>query len=195
MNKLIPSILLSTALISVANADPSHQHGEGHKAHHNNSTASSDEHKHGHEHSKGHGKGHANGHANGHGQSLAGQPGSEQQVDRVIEVEATDAMRFIHDSLEVKSGETIKFVISNTGVIDHEFSIGTKAEHKAHSKMMMANPDMHHGPGGSSITIAPNTTETLIWTFKQVDEVEVACNIPGHYQAGMHSKVRFDVAN
>lgn len=135
-----------------------------------------------------HGMGH---HGMGHGESLAGRPGKADEVDRTIKVEANDSMRFIHDPINVKTGETIKFVITNTGAIPHEFSIGTKDEHSAHGKMMMANPGMHHGPGGSAITIAPGETETLIWFFEEAWEVEAACNIPGHYQSGMHSPVSF----
>lgn len=130
-------------------------------------------------------------HGMGHGSSLAGKPGKEADVDRIIKVEANDSMRFMHDPLKIKNGETIKFVITNTGAVKHEFSIGTKDEHMVHGKMMMANPDMHHGPGGSSITIEPGKTETLIWSFEEAWEVQAACNIPGHYQAGMHSPVQF----
>lgn len=126
-----------------------------------------------------------------HGPTLAGRPGTEAEVNRVIKVEANDSMRFVHEPIKVASGETIKFEITNTGKIKHEFSIGTKDEHKAHSKMMMANPDMFHGPGGASITLEPGKTETLIWHFEEAWEVQAACNMPGHYQAGMHSDVSF----
>ena len=81
--------------------------------------------------------------------------------------------------------------MTNKGAIAHEFSIGTKGEHVSHGKMMMDNPNMHHGPGGASITVKPGTTETLIWSFEKAGDVEAACNIPGHYQAGMHSPVVF----
>ena len=132
---------------------------------------------------------HGDGHKMGHGDSLAGQPGKESDVNRSIEVEASDNMRFSHTPFNIKDGETIKFIVTNRGAIPHEFSIGTKDEHVAHGEMMMANPNMHHGPGGSSITIKPGETETLIWSFEKAKEVEAACNIPGHYAAGMHSSI------
>ena len=131
------------------------------------------------------------GHAMEHGGSLAGKPGKQSDVTRTIEVAADDNMRFTHKPFNIKDGETIKFIVSNKGAIPHEFSIGTKDEHMDHGKMMMANPNMHHGPGGASITVKPGTTETLIWSFEKAWEVEAACNIPGHYQAGMHSPVMF----
>ena len=57
--------------------------------------------------------------------------------------------------------------------------------------MMAHHPEMTHGPGGASITIEPGKTETLIWTFRKGESVELACNIPGHYAAGMKSPVTF----
>jgi|GEM_PF-196527 len=140
-------------------------------------------------HGMDHGDGHGEGRGMGHGDSLAGKPGIESNVSRSIEVEAGDNMRFTHEPFNIKEGETIKFIVTNKGAIAHEFSIGTKNEHVSHGKMMMENPNMHHGPGGASITVKPGSTETLIWTFDKAWEIEVACNIPGHYEAGMHSPI------
>ena len=171
--------LFSISLISKAGpGDSGHQHG-----HH-------DQIQTGHHGHAGH---HADGHhgSQGHGKSLAGRPGNASKVNRVIKVEANDQMEFVHPPLKIKPGETIEFEITNKGKIPHEFSIGTKSEHIAHSKMMMANPNMHHGPGGASITIAPGETQTLIWSFEEASHVEVACNIPGHYEAGMHRSAEF----
>jgi len=156
----------------------------------NHATMKSDHHK-GMDKTGGHGMGHSDAHGMKHGNSLAGKPGKENEVSRTIKVEASDKMRFSHEPFNIKDGETIKFIVSNKGAIPHEFSIGTKDEHESHGKMMMANPNMHHGPGGASITIKPGTTESLIWSFEKAWKVEAACNIPGHYQAGMRSPVMF----
>lgn len=124
--------------------------------------------------------------------SLAGMPGEEANVSRIIIVTADDSMQFTHEPFNIKDGETIKFVVTNKGAIAHEFAIGTKDEHTEHGQMMMANPNMHHGPGGNAITIKPGETLALIWAFENAWQVEVACNIPGHYQAGMHSPVNIE---
>tara|TARA_R110001592_G_scaffold200585_1_gene449447 strand:+ start:250 stop:822 length:573 start_codon:yes stop_codon:yes gene_type:complete len=131
-------------------------------------------------------KGHSDG---GHDASMAGKPGSADKVTKVIKVEATDQMRFIYEPFEAKAGETVKFVVTNTGKIMHEFAVGTKAEHKAHGKMMMANPDMQHGTSTGVIKIEPGKTESLIWEFGKPMTAQLACNVPGHYQAGMHSEI------
>lgn len=188
------ALALGMTLAVAAYAAPGHKDNGGNHGHHGGHHKQQSEDHHGSHGAGHHGSmeghhGHGSGH--GHGSSKAGKPGQENEVDRTVKVEANDNMRFIHDPLLVSDGETIKFVITNTGAIAHEFSIGTKDEHKAHGKMMMANPDMHHGPGGASITVAPGETETLIWSFAKAGKVEAACNMPGHYQAGMHSPVRF----
>lgn len=126
----------------------------------------------------------------GHGASMVGQPGIEEKVTKVINVEANDQMRFIHKKFEAKAGETIKFVVKNTGKIMHEFAVGTKEEHMAHGKMMMNNPNMHHGASTGVISIEPGKTETLIWEFSKSMSAQLACNVPGHYQAGMHSEIK-----
>ncbi len=122
-------------------------------------------------------------------ESLAGKPGDEKAVSRIIKVTADDTMRFTHEPFNIKDGETIKFVVTNNGAIPHEFAIGTKDEHTEHGQMMMSNPTMHHGPGGNAITVNPGETLELIWSFENAWQIEAACNIPGHYQAGMHSPV------
>ena len=132
-------------------------------------------------------KGHAHSMA-----SLAGLPGKEENVSRVIEVRADDSMRFTHEPFNIQDGETIRFVVTNKGEVPHEFAIGTKDEHVDHGKMMMNNPTMHHGPGGNAITVKPGETQVLIWKFENAWQIEVACNIPGHYQAGMHSSVKIE---
>lgn len=46
-------------------------------------------------------------------------------------------------SVTVKAGETIRFMITDNGILLHEFSINTAAEHAAHRPMMAMM--MRHG--------------------------------------------------
>ena len=199
MRKIIVPTLLGVTLLATGCASHGHDDAQGTGYHGDDKHSSMMKDHHGDDqhgsmmkgHQAANSDGHGAGHGMGHGESLAGNPGNENEVGRVINVEANDSMRFIHEPFDIKDGETIKFVVTNKGAVPHEFSIGTKGEHMGHGQMMMANPDMQHGPGGASITIAPGKTETLIWYFEEAWQVEAACNIPGHYQAGMHSPVKF----
>jgi|GEM_PF-643829 len=64
---------------------------------------------------------------------------------------------------------------------------------EAQGEMMGDHHDAMSGHGGvqsASVTIAPGETKTLVWTApKQVERVEYACFIPGHYEAGMKGTI------
>lgn len=124
----------------------------------------------------------------GHAVSAAGNRGKAQNVSRIINVKMLDSMRFEPSSFEVKSGETVKFVVSNAGQLPHEFGIGTVEEQKAHAEMMLADPEMKHEDGGV-ITVQPGKVGTLIWRFGKVGQYEVGCQVPGHYPAGMKATI------
>ncbi len=203
MKYLTVSFISLAMMSSVSFAGGDHDHHHSEKEAKQSQEMKHDKHK-GMHHDKiqgmdhsGHDMGNADGHHDGHHAegmghvaSKVGKPGSAAKVTKVIKVEATDQMRFIHEPFEAKAGETIKFEVTNTGKIMHEFAVGTKAEHKAHSKMMLANPNMHHGASSGVINIEPGKTETLIWEFTKPMPAQLACNIPGHYQAGMHSDIK-----
>ncbi|WP_312910502.1 cupredoxin domain-containing protein [Stutzerimonas nitrititolerans] len=148
--------------------------------------------------------------APGHSHALDfGQPGDAQAVDRTIEVRMSDNV-FALETIEVKAGETVRFVLHNDGALLHEFNLGYSATHAAHEQEMIAmfrsgmlTPtgahDMSHMEGEmdggmahddpNSVLIEPGAREELIWTFSKTKNLEFACNIPGHYQAGMVGKV------
>ena len=145
-----------------------------------------------------------------------GQPAAPASATRTVEVEMND-MTFTPGSLEVKAGETVRFVLVNKGQLLHEFNLGNAAMHAAHQKEMlemqqsgmltptgmghggmdhaamghgsMAMPGMKHDDS-NSVLVEPGKTAELTWTFTRADNLEFACNVPGHYQAGMVGKVK-----
>ncbi|MBL4679836.1 MAG: nuclear transport factor 2 family protein [Pseudomonadales bacterium] len=128
-------------------------------------------------------------HEHGHGAeaepSSVGVPADAAMANRTIYVNAKDTMRFeFTESLNIQPGEIITFVITNQGMISHEFSIGDSAEQKEHSIMMQKMPNMVH-EDGNTVTIAPGQTKEITWEFSENAEVVFACNIPGHFEAGM----------
>ncbi|MFG6158786.1 plastocyanin/azurin family copper-binding protein [Halomonas sp. 1390] len=131
---------------------------------------------------------------------------ADAEVDRTIRLEAGD-MWFDAESLDVTPGQTIRFEITNTGNLAHEFVIGDAEAQEAHRDMMQqmsgGHDDQGHGSHGGhdmaegqhggqmpAVTLAPGERATLVWTApKNVDSLEYACNIPGHYQAGMSGRI------
>ena len=113
-----------------------------------------------------------------------GIAGEAKNAKRSIEVGMADTMRFTPDRIEVRQGETVKFVARNTGKVMHEFVIGTKAENGKHAEMMVKFPTMEHDEPYMA-HVPPGKTGEIVWTFNRAGEFEFACLIAGHYQAGM----------
>ena len=114
-----------------------------------------------------------------------GEPG-KGAPDRSISVSMQDTMRFVFEPVlgELKNGETIKFNVRNDGQIQHEFSIGNAEDQVKHALMMQKMPDMKHNDP-NTVSLAPGESATLSWKFMGKDTVVFACNIPGHFEAGM----------
>jgi uncharacterized cupredoxin-like copper-binding protein len=113
-----------------------------------------------------------------------GIAGDARTVKRTIEVGMADNMRFTPERIEVRQGETVKFVVRNTGKVMHEFVIGTKAENAKHAELMVKFPNMEHDEPYMA-HVAPGKTGEIVWTFNRAGEFEFACLIAGHYQGGM----------
>ena len=118
-----------------------------------------------------------------------GIAGDTKAARRTVEFRMTDNMRFTPDKLEVKQGETIKFVLRNNGAVLHEFVLGTKKELDEHAAMMLKFPKMEHDEPYMAHVGAGKTGE-IVWAFNRAGEFDFACLIPGHYQAGMIGKIR-----
>ena len=85
----------------------------------------------------------AGGHKGGH--YSFGEPGREGEVTRTVEVTATDDMELHMDLDSIRQGETIEFVVTNTGQTPHEFSIGDTGSQRAHANLMKKNPHIVRG--------------------------------------------------
>ncbi|MDH1102711.1 cupredoxin family protein [Pseudomonas mosselii] len=137
-----------------------------------------------------------------------GEPAEAAKATRTIEVVLKD-IAFEPKSIKVKAGETVRFVLVNEGKLPHEFNLGDKAMHAEHQKEMIAmqgkmftagmnhegmdHGQMDHGQmgaghghaGGNTVLVQPGQRAELTWTFRKSVPIEFACNVPGHYQAGM----------
>ena len=117
-----------------------------------------------------------------------GIAGNAKAVTRTISESMLDKMRFTTDKIEVKQGDTVKFVLKNEGKIMHEFVIGTKKELDEHAALMIKFPTMEHDEPYMA-HVPPGKTGEIIWTFNRPGTFDFACLIAGHYQAGMVGKI------
>jgi uncharacterized cupredoxin-like copper-binding protein len=112
-----------------------------------------------------------------------------RQARRTISVSMSDAMRFTPARIELRQGETVRFLIRNEGQLMHEFVLGTRKELDAHAEMMIKHPGMEHDEPYMA-HVAPGQTGEIVWTFNRAGEFDFACLIAGHYQAGMVGKIK-----
>ena len=117
-----------------------------------------------------------------------GIAGDGKSAKRTIEIGMGDNMRFTPERIEVRQGETVKFVVRNAGKTMHEFVIGTKAENDKHAELMVKFPNMEHDEPYMA-HVAPGKTGEIVWTFNRPGDFDFACLIAGHYQAGMVGKI------
>ncbi len=117
-----------------------------------------------------------------------GIAGDAKAVTRTITVGMSDNMRFSPGKIDVRQGETIRFVIKNSGQVMHEMVIGTKKENDEHAALMLKFPGMEHDAPYMA-HVAPGKTGEIIWTFNKPGSFDFACLIAGHYQAGMVGKI------
>jgi uncharacterized cupredoxin-like copper-binding protein len=121
-----------------------------------------------------------------------GAPGAASKVDRTIRVEVKD-LSFSPPAVEVKPGETVRFIVSNTSEVEHDFTIGdskTQDEHGAEMADMadMAAEHAHH-PDPNAVFLKGGETKEIVWRFGKAGQIEFGCNVPGHYEAGMKGTI------
>ena len=139
-----------------------------------------------------------------------GTKGKESEISRTIKVIMYDNY-YEPSSFQIKSGETIKFEVENAGMLVHEFNIANKMMHMKHQpemmkmveneilladsidkekmkKMAKMDKAMAHSHS-NSVLLEPKQKGEIIWKFDNAVNIEVACNVPGHYQVGMIAKV------
>jgi len=118
-----------------------------------------------------------------------GIAGEAKDAKRSIAVGMADTMRFTPERIELRLGETVKFIVRNSGKQMHEFVIGTRAENARHAQMMVKFPNMEHDEPYMA-HVPPGKTGEIVWTFNREGEFEFACLIAGHYQAGMVGTIK-----
>ena len=144
---------------------------------------------------------------------MIGEKGKIDDVSKVITVKMFDNY-YEPNEIKVKKGETVKFVVKNMGELVHEFNIATKEMHIKHQPEMLkmvsmkiilgdridikkmkeaakSDHSMAHSHS-NSVLLEPNNIGELIWKFSEDTKLEAACNVPGHYQAGMVAKVNIN---
>lgn len=122
-----------------------------------------------------------------HATFSAGEPGNPKRPAKTMQVtmrETDGKMVFIPDRIEVRKGEQVRFLLRNSGDLDHEFMLATTEDNLKHAELMKKFPDMEHDdPNGKRLS--PKKTAEIVWRFTKAGTFEFGCLIPGHREAGM----------
>jgi uncharacterized cupredoxin-like copper-binding protein len=96
---------------------------------------------------------------------------------RVVWLNMDDTLKFMPDSVAVAKGETIRFVLTNSGEAVHEFQIGSAdkvAVDEVDGVIVVEKDELDAG-----------STHAVDYTFDGDGPYAYACHEPGHYENGM----------
>ncbi|AMO96335.1 copper binding s, plastocyanin/azurin family protein [Collimonas fungivorans] len=99
-----------------------------------------------------------------------------------------DTMRFTPATILVKRGETVRFLVKNSGKVKHEMVLGSIKELQEHAALMQKFPEMEHSDP-NQVSLAPGKSGELIWQFSKAGRFDFACLQPGHFEAGMRGDI------
>ena len=108
-------------------------------------------------------------------------PGAPQvgtkENPRVVGLNMDDNLKFVPGSITVAKDESIRFVLTNSGKVVHEFQVGSADKVAADEVDGVAVVEKDELDEGS--------THAVNYTFTGPGPFAFACHEPGHYEAGM----------
>lgn len=110
------------------------------------------------------------------------------QGPRTAQVQMTDELRFEPAEFTFQAGETVRFEVTNSGQIVHEFLIGDEAAQDEFEVEMSEGDGMPH-ESDAGVSVQPGETETFEYTFADAGDLLAGCHEPGHYDGGMKAMI------
>ena len=117
------------------------------------------------------------------GVSCGGREQEGESTPITVTIEAVDQPAFHPDVVTVPLGEPVRFVVTNTGASSHEFVVADEE-----MQMALAGTEEHGAHAAealASLPLDPGQTEEVTLTFDEPGELQFACHVDGHYEAGM----------
>jgi uncharacterized cupredoxin-like copper-binding protein len=100
---------------------------------------------------------------------------------RIVHLDMTDQLTFLPMDVPVAKGETIRFVLTNSGTAVHEFQVGPAdkvAADEVDGTIVVEKDELDAG-----------STHAVDYTFAGDGPYAFACHEPGHYEAGMKGTI------
>ena len=131
-------------------------------------------------------------------------PPPDRQAPRTVVIDLADLAHGMAP-LSAKSGETVRFVLHNSGDVMHDFTIGTAARQEGRKALIAVLTDGEPlgGENGGYIALdTPNTVlvmpgeiKELTWTFTETADVQFGNNLPAHLGGGVRGAFTFEHAD
>jgi uncharacterized cupredoxin-like copper-binding protein len=101
-----------------------------------------------------------------------GSDGESTAEARSVAIATVEYAFEAEESITIEAGETIEFVVTNEGAIDHEMEVLTGANRTL----------------GKTERIAPGDTDTVVVTFDDAGLYRVICDIDNHRSLGQEAE-------
>lgn len=121
----------------------------------------------------------------------AGKPSGSQSESNEVQITATD-FAFKSSRTEFKVGVPYHFVVTNAGQVAHELMIMAPIQEMSGMPMDMEELDKMALAHVAAEELPPGATVSFDYTFTQpypAGQLEFACHVPGHYEAGMKLEI------
>lgn len=125
-----------------------------------------------------HGGSHADAVARSTAGTPFGRPGDAQKVSRTVAVNMGDTTCQTPGELALRVGETVRFLIRNSGRETHELVIGTMSAVKEHAEAVEEGADGDHDEPYMA-HVEPQATQSIVWQFTRVGIFYYGCHVPG----------------
>ncbi len=104
--------------------------------------------------------------------------------ERVVRI-SIEHSAFIPSRIEVRRGETVRFVLHNGDPIDHEFIIGDEEVQLRHER----GTEREHGAIPGEVSVPAGATAQTTYTFSTDEDLIFGCHLPRHYGYGMRGVI------
>jgi uncharacterized cupredoxin-like copper-binding protein len=118
-----------------------------------------------------------------------GKAGDPKTISRTVTIEMNDTTHFNPAQLTIRQGDTVRFMVKNSGKLLHQIVIGTREELAEHEALMASFPGMVEHDDSHMAYVAPGKTEEIVWQFTKPGQFNYGCLIPGHFDTGMVGKI------
>ncbi len=104
----------------------------------------------------------------------------DERPARIVRLDMFDGS-FRPAELTISSPETVLFVFTNRGTVDHEFFLADDNSHARYEEALQRGEERDP----SAVTVAPGRTGEFSNYFRLPGTVVIACHMPGQFDAGM----------